>query len=205
MDPEENRRGWAERSAAFSPAYYAHIGPDEVSDTLVTVLDRFADEDAAILEVGCSAGRHLAHLRQAGFTDLAGVDINDDSFDVMAEQYPGLAETGTFRTGAIEDVLPTYADGAFDGVYSVQTLQHVHPESEWVFAELVRVTGDLLVTAENEGDAPDRGRTGHDVSRVNDEFPLYYRDWERVFTGLGLVPLACESEKRDTVRAFRVP
>ncbi len=205
MDPEENRRGWAERSAAFSPAYYAHVGPDEVSDTLVTVLDRFADEDAAILEVGCSAGRHLAHLQRAGFTNLTGVDINDDSFDVMAEQYPELAETGTFRTGAIEDVLPTYADDAFDGIYSVQTLQHVHPETEWVFAELARVTSDLLITAENEGDGSARGGTGHEVNRVNDEFPLYYRDWEQVFTGLGLVQLLRESEKRDTVRAFRVP
>jgi len=205
MDPEETRRSWAERSGEFSPTYYAEIGPNEVSETLADVLSYYADESAAVLEVGCSSGRHLAHLLDSGFGNLTGVDINDESFDVMAEYYPELAETGTFHTGALEEVVPGFDDGQFDVVYSVETLQHVHPEDEWVFEELVRVTGDLLVTAENEGNSPERGRPGNDVSCVRDDFPLYYRDWETVFSELGLAQLLCEPGKRDTVRVFRVP
>ncbi|MFB6141212.1 MAG: class I SAM-dependent methyltransferase [Halosimplex sp.] len=203
MDPEENRRGWAERDAKYSPEYYAEIGPNEVSETLATVLEYYADDDAAILELGCGSGRHLAHLRDRGFENLAGVDINGDAFDVMARYYPALAETGTFETGAVEDLLPEYEDDAFDVVYTVETLQHVHPDDEWVFEELVRVTGDLLITAENEGNAPDRGRRDGEVSVVNDEFPLYHRDWKRVFTELGLAQLVCEPTDRDTIRVFR--
>ncbi|WP_123538381.1 class I SAM-dependent methyltransferase [Halosimplex salinum] len=204
MDPEDNRRTWAERSADFSPEYYAEIGPNEVSETLATVLDYYAADDARILEIGCGSGRHLAHLRDQGFERLAGVDINDDSFDVMAEHYPRLAETGTFRTGAIEDVLPEYEDDAFDVIFSVETLQHVHPDDEWVFEELTRVTSDLLITAENEGNSPDRGRFDGEVSVVDDEFPLYHRDWKRVFTDLGLAQLVREGGERDTIRVFRV-
>ncbi len=204
MDPDDNRRGWAERSGEFSPTYYAQIGPNEVSKTLATVLDYYAHKDDEILEVGCSSGRHLAHLRDNGFKNLTGIDINDDSFDVMADRYPTLAETGTFHTGAIEDVLPEFPDDAFDVVYSVETLQHVHPENTDVFEELIRVTSDLLITAENEGNSPQRGRGDEKVSYVHDDFPLYYRDWKGVFSDLGLAQLICEPSKRDTVRVFRV-
>jgi SAM-dependent methyltransferase len=204
MDPEDNRRGWKERSGEFSPEYYAEIGANEVSETLAEVFDHYVGEDAAILELGCSSGRHLEQLRQRGYTNLTGVDINDESFEVMAEYFPALAETGTFRTGAIEDVLPEMADDAFDVVYSVETLQHVHPDDEWVFEEVVRVTSDLLITAENEGNSPTRGRSDSTVSCVHDEFPLFHRDWKEIFSALGLAQLIEEPGKRDTVRVFRV-
>ncbi|WP_227357108.1 class I SAM-dependent methyltransferase [Haladaptatus salinisoli] len=205
MDPDENLRGWAERSGEFSPAYYAQIGSNEVSETLATVFEYYVREDAAILEVGCSSGRHLAHLRDNGFKNLTGIDINDESFDVMADQYPKLAATGTFYTGAIENVLSEFSENAFDVIYSVETLQHIHPENARVFDELARVTSDLLITAENEGNSPQRGREGAEMSYVHDEFPIYYRDWERVFSDLGLAQLVCEPSNRDTVRVFRVP
>lgn len=205
MEPEETRRSWADRSGEFSPTYYAEIGPNEVSETLADVFSYYAEEGAAVLEVGCSSGRHLAHLRDSGFGNLTGVDINEESFEVMAEYFPALAEAGTFHTGALEDIVPGFGDGEFDVVYSVETLQHIHPDDEWVFGELVRVTDDLLVTAENEGNSPQRGRPGNDVSCVQDDFPLYYRDWETVFSELGLAQVVCEPGKRDTVRGFRVP
>ena len=203
MDPDDVRRDWAERDGNFSPAYYAGIGPNEVSETLADVLGHYADEDAAILEVGCGSGRHLAHLLDSGFENLTGIDINGDAFDVMADHYPRLAETGTFHTGSVESFLPEQPDDAFDVVYSVETLQHIHPDDEWVFEALTRITGDLLITAENEGNGPTRGRGDDAVSYVNDEFPLYHRDWNAVFTDLGLAELIREPTSRDTIRVFR--
>lgn len=204
MEPEDNRRGWAERSGEYSPEYYAQLGPNEVSETLVDVFEYYANEDDVILEIGCSSGRHLAYLLVNGYENLTGIDINDESFDVMAEQYPRLAASGTFHTAAIEDALPEFPDDAFDIVYSVETLQHVHPDNAWVFEELARITSDLLITAENEGNSPQRGRVGEEVSYVRDDFPLYYRNWKRVFSDFGLAHLLCEPGKRDTVRVFRV-
>lgn len=203
MQPDDVRRDWAERSGKFSPAYYARIGPNEVSDTLADVLAHYVDEGAAILEVGCGSGRHLERLRRRGFENLAGIDINDESFSVMAEQYPRLAEIGTFETGAIEELVPEFDDGAFNVVYSVETLQHVHPDDAWVFEEFARITDDLLVTAENEGNGPTRGREEAAVSYVDGEFPLYHRDWKRVFGEAGFAQLIREPTSRDTIRVFR--
>jgi SAM-dependent methyltransferase len=204
MDPEDVRQDWADRSEKYSPTYYAEIGPNEVSETLADVLSHYCTDDAKILEVGCGCGRHLEHLRRNGFENLAGVDINEDAFDVMADHYPRLAETGTFHTGALEDLLPEFEDGAFDAIYTVETLQHVHPEDVWVFDEFQRLTTDLLVTAENEGNSPNRGRGETDVSYVDDEFPLYHRDWKAVFSDRGFAQLIREPTERDTIRVFRV-
>ncbi|KAB1190547.1 methyltransferase domain-containing protein [Haloferax sp. MBLA0076] len=204
MDPEENHRGWAERSGDYSPAYYAEIGPNEVSETLATVFDHYVSTDAKILEIGCSSGRHLSHLLDHGYKNLTGIDLNDDSFEAMAEYFPELAQTGTFHTGAIEEFVPEFRDDQFDVIYSVETLQHVHPDDEWVFEELARASADLVITAENEGNSPQRGRDGAEVSYVNDDFPLFHRNWKQVFSDIGLAQLLEEPGKRDTVRVFRV-
>ena len=203
MDPDDVRDDWAERSGKYSPSYYADIGPNEVSETLVSVLDHYVRDDAAILEVGCGSGRHLANLLDNGYENLTGVDINADSFDVMAETYPRLAETGTFHTGAIEDLVSEFETDAFELVYTVETLQHIHPDDVWVFEELGRITSDLLITAENEGNSPQRGREDTEVSYVDDEFPLYHRDWNAVFSDLGFAQLIREPTDRDTIRVFR--
>lgn len=205
MDPSSNRRGWAERTGEFSPAYYAELGSNKVSNSLVTLFDHYSGRDASILELGCSSGRHLAHLRENGFEDLAGIDINDDAFAVMAETFPALADAGTFYTGPIEKLVPAFPDDAFDVVYSVETLQHVHPDDEWVFEDLVRVTGNLLVTVENEGPDPGAGDTGETIQSVDGEFSMYRRNWGRVFTDLGLDQLLSKPGKPDTIRAFGTP
>lgn len=194
----EVRQRWAERSGEYSPAYYADYGPDATSEALVDVFDRHLNERARLLELGCSSGRHLAHLCDNGFTNLTGVELNPDAFEVMAGTYPRLAATGSFHEGAIEEVLDELGDGAYDAIFSVETLQHIHPESSWVFEEVARVTADLLVTVENEGEEQ------HGINYVNDEFPLYYRDWEAVFSAFGLRQIEMWEKSRDTMRVFRV-
>ena len=209
MEPDEIRRQWAERSGEFSPDYYAYYGPDGRSDRILDLLGRYLDRSASVLELGCSSGRHLSHLYDHGFEDLSGIDVNAEAFEVMASAYPDLADAGTFYASTIEDVVGDFEDDRFDAVYSVQTLQHVHPDAAWVFEELVRITDDLLVTVEVEresGDeeaSPDEPTGDPEVNYVNDEVPLYYRDWGRVFTDLGLVEVEREEVGRDTVRVFR--
>ena len=203
MDSNEIRREWAERSGEYSPEYYAYYGPDEASETVRRILARFVDRDAPILELGCSSGRHLSHLHEHGFENLAGIEVNDDAFDVMEETSPDLAAGGTFYFDAIEDVVGDFEDGRFDAVFSVETLQHLHPDAEWVFEELSRITDDLLITVENEGESDHPPRTEPEVNYVNGDFPLYYRDWNRIFTESGFVEVDAQSGARDTVRTFR--
>ncbi len=203
MDSNEVRQQWAERNGEYSPEYYAYYGPDDTSESIRGILDQFVDRDASVLELGCSSGRHLAHLLDHGFENLAGIEVNGDAFDVMEETYPELAEQGTFYHAAIEDVVDDFEDGQFDAVYSVETLQHIHPDVEWVFEEIARITDDLLVTVENEGGEDQSHSDDPDVNYVNDDFPLYYRDWNRVFTEFDFVEVDAEVGERDTVRTFR--
>ncbi|WP_284011275.1 class I SAM-dependent methyltransferase [Haloarcula pelagica] len=205
MDPDEVRADWADRSGKYSPEYYADIGPNKVSETLVDVLGHYVGTDARILEIGCGSGRHLANLLAEGYENLVGVDINDEALDVMATRYPKLRERATVHVGAVEDLISEFETDAFDVVYTVETLQHIHPDDEWVFEEIVRVAGDLLVTAENEGNSPQRGRGETAVSYVDDEFPLYHRNWKAIFSDLGLAQLIREPTERDTIRVFRSP
>lgn len=203
MDPSANHQAWAERSGEFSPTYYAELGTNKVSRSLVTLCEHFVTEQASILEIGCSSGRHLAHLHENGFENLTGIDINDESFEVMAAHYPDLAETGTFHTGPIERLVPEFADNTFDVVYSAETLQHIHPDDDWVFEELARVTSGLLATIENEGPYPNGSKPDENVQLVNGDFPLYRRNWNHVFTDRGLSQILCQPSKPDTIRAFR--
>ena len=208
MDTGEIHDEWANRSRAYSPGYYAYYGPDERSELIREHVEATVDSDAAILEPGCSSGRHLAHLNEHGFRNLHGIEINDDALDVMTEEFPALAETGTLHLEPIEEVVPEFADDRFDVVFSVETLQHLPPDSEWVFAELARITGKLLVTVENEGQRAEEGSNdspsnGDDVTYVHGEIPLYYRNWQAVFSDLGFREIHSEAVDRDVLRVFQ--
>lgn len=186
---------WIDRRGEYSPAYYAHHGTNGTSEWLAELFGERLDSDAAVLEIGCSVGRHLERLRTAGFTDLTGIEVNERAAAVMADTYPRLATSATVHTDAVESVVQSFDDRAFDAVFSVETLQHLPPDSAWVFEEVARIT-DLLVTVENEGD-------GGDVTYINDEFPLYHRDWKQVFTAEGFEQLSVTPGDRHTRRVFR--
>jgi len=228
VDSQEVRRQWAERSGEYSPDYYAYYGPDATSESVWSIVDRLLGPDASILELGCSSGRHLAHLHEHGYEDLAGIEVNEDAFDVMEETYPELAEAGSFYCDTIESVVEDLPDDRFDAVFSVETLQHLHPKSAWVYQELARVADDLIVTIENEGDRSEGGNDRSEsaenraledqreteasgIKLINDEFPLYYRNWGAIFTDVGLEQVEVTAEEGttvhdgDTVRAFQTP
>lgn len=199
MDADAVLRSWLHRSGEFSPEYYAYYGPNETSETIRSYLDRTVGPDASVLELGCSAGRHLAHLHENGFTDLSGIDVNEDAEAVMADSYPDLAEAGTFYFDSIESVVTEFADRAFDAVFSVQTLQHIHPDNAWVFPEIARITGDVLITVEQDGTAS----TDPSVTYINDEFPLYRRPWRPIFEEEGFEHRESIEFDRDALHAFR--
>ncbi|MFP4531002.1 MAG: class I SAM-dependent methyltransferase [Halodesulfurarchaeum sp.] len=202
MDSQHVRQEWAGRSGEYSPAYYAHYGADGASEAVRTAIEAHLSADPVILEIGCSSGRHLATLLEAGYPDLTGVEVNEDAREVMAANFPALARTATVHYRSIESVIREFDEDQFDAVFSVETLQHLHPDSEWVFDELARITRDVLVTVENEG-PEDPAEKPPEINYVEPDVPLYYRDWKRIFTSRGFEAVAVESGPRDTIRTFR--
>ena len=200
MDASEVREEWATRTGEYSPRYYAYYGPNDVSQALESHLDERVSRDASILELGCSSGRHLKHLYDNGYDDLAGIEINEEAIEVMGEEYPAIAAAGQFHVGAIESVVESMADRAFDVVYSVQTLQHLHSDTEWVFDSIRRITGEYLVIVEIEG-VEHRGDSDVAVQDVNG-MPLTYRNWRDVFDGEEFSQVHEERIDNNTLRVF---
>lgn len=203
LDGTEVSRRWRERSGDYSPTFYAEMGPDSGSESLRVVLDEHTELDAAILELGCSVGRHLSHLHDHSYTNLHGLEINTEALDCMAETYPDLAAAGTFYLGAMEQLVPTFEDGQFDVVYTYETLELVHPDYEWLFAEFVRISDGLVVTVENEGQ--EAYATVDFAVEELDDFPIYYRKYSRIFTDLGLEEVFSKEEDMDVLRVFQKP
>lgn len=201
MDADAVHRAWLERSGEYSPGYYAYYGSNEISQRLCETIDSLVAKDAAILELGCSVGRHLAYLADQGYTDLTGVDINPEAFEEMKRTYPALADIGTFHAGAIEDIITEFDDDRFDVVYSVETLAHIPEDNQWVFEDIARVTDQVLVTVEVEDGRGSPPETA--VNFVRDGLPLYYRDWGQIFTDLGFEQTERTAIKNDTYRVFR--
>lgn len=199
VEASDVRAKWASRSGEFSPRYYAYYGPDESSERLADALEDNVDPSAAVLELGCSSGRHLKYLHDRGYEDLSGIEINEEAIDVMRETYPDVAEAGAVFADSIESVVSSMDDREYDAVFSVQTLQHIHEDSEWVFDEIRRITDRVLVTVEIEGD---RG-ADEDVSVQSvGDVPITYRNWQRVFEGEGLEQVRVERFENNTLRAF---
>ena len=124
-----------------------------------------------ILEVGCNVGRNLNHLFTAGFEQLAAVEISDEAVALLKQHYPDMARHARVITEAAEEALPKFKDNEFDLTFTMAVLEHIPPESQFLFAQMVRVTRQVLITIEDERSTSWR------------HFPRNYR---KVFEHLGL-------------------
>lgn len=126
------------------PAPYRHVTPD--SRLLIDmVAERAAAPDAALLDIGCNCGRHLAALADQGFTNLHGIDINQRAIGVMSEWFPQLVGRHQAEAGLIQTYLPRQADRSFDIVFTRgATVELIHPSYPLV-QELARVADRYVI------------------------------------------------------------
>lgn len=97
-------------------------------------------EHASFLEIGCNAGRNLNYLLKHGYRDLAGIEINDASINiVLKEHFPDLYEKGTFFIGNALDEIKKIPDERYDVVFSIGVFEHIPYEDRALFNEVARV------------------------------------------------------------------
>jgi len=154
---------------ANSPESYLDGVPR--SAVLADIISRYAARDTPILEVGCNVGRNLNFLFRRGFSDLAGIEISEAAVRLLGRTFPEMARVAKILNGPVEGIAPVLDDGRYGMVYTMAVLEHIHPSSEWVFGELVRITDRYLITIEDE-----RNQTWR-------HFP---RKYDQVFTSLGM-------------------
>jgi tellurite methyltransferase len=115
----DERVGWELiwRGEVIPPRYQSLAAP---SPAVVEWADTLA-AGSFVLDIGCGVGRHLIYLGERGFR-VAGMDISPSGIRKSQEV---CAERNITLDGKVGDMnnLP-WADGTFDGVYSIATIHH---------------------------------------------------------------------------------
>jgi 2-polyprenyl-3-methyl-5-hydroxy-6-metoxy-1,4-benzoquinol methylase len=119
------------------------------SEFLVEVVQRYLAPEKSILEIGSNVGRNLVYLHRAGYV-VSGIEISSQAVQAMKMQYPETVNAVTIYNASVEHVMSGLGDGQFNLTFTMAVLMHIHPDSEWIFKEMVRVTSDFLITVEDE-------------------------------------------------------
>jgi hypothetical protein len=122
-----------------------------------------------ILEIGTNAGRNLHHLYAAGYFDLVGIEISPVAVSTLRNIYPELSEVPIYL-GAVEELIESFSDKSFECVFTMAVLEHIHNDSDWIFAHIARIA-NCVITIEDELRSGERH---------------FSRNYERVFTSLGM-------------------
>ena len=148
-----------------------YIEGEERSKIVVDLIcNAWPNKAIKILELGCNIGRNLHYLLEAGYTHLYGLDVSYRVVPEMKTAFPDLFNTLTFFEGTIEDQIVWFADGRFDIIFTLAVLEHIHPDSEWVFKHISRVASKGIVTVEDE--------SAHSVR-------MWPRNYRTIFEDLG--------------------
>ncbi|UFJ42541.1 class I SAM-dependent methyltransferase [Brevibacillus humidisoli] len=152
---EELYNYWRNPEEGNHPDKY--IVPVERSRFLHQYIKKYVtDPNASILEPGCNVGRNLNYLYQAGYKDLTGIEISENAVNLLKETYPDLAREAAIYNAPIEDVIATFKTNQFDMVYAMAVLEHIHPDSDWIFAEMARIAKSYIITIEAESSVTER-------------------------------------------------
>lgn len=97
------------------------------------------DKDLAILDIGCGLGQMLTHLKNSGFNNLFGIDINDESISFCKQKNLDVAQVDDIREFALN------SERKFDRIIMSHVLEHI--DKEVIIDTLIHIKKYLL----NEG------------------------------------------------------
>jgi SAM-dependent methyltransferase len=173
MTREQCQAYWASRANGDNdPASYAEK-PTGIVDFLNGFWAPEITPASSVLEVGCNAGTNLNRLRELGFEQLSGIEINPHALEALRNVYPKLAKKATLIEDSIESGLAGLADGAVDVVFSMAVLIHLHPTSLEAFGQLARVARYVCVI---------------ELETTSNSY-VFPRNYRRVFERLGCTEL----------------
>lgn len=107
-------------------------------------------KEDSIVEIGCNCGANLHWLKEMGYKDLSGVEINRNALDHMKSVFPELERTARIFHGSIQEYLSTKEDGSVDVIFSMGVAMHIHPSDDNLFDEMARVAKKYICTVEPE-------------------------------------------------------
>ena len=130
--------------------------------------------DFSILELGGGCGVNLNSLHNMGYSDLRGIEINTSAVEMMKTAFPELTSTAKIRVGSLEDTLPTMEPNSVDVIFTMAVAYHIHPTSNFIFREMMRIARKYICTIELES--------------ANCDY-VFARNYGRVFQRLGCLQI----------------
>lgn len=124
----------------------------------------------SILELGCNCGVNLNHLQEMGYRSLSGIEINPAAVAQMRSAFPKLR--ANVILGSLEERLRELPSASYDVVFTMGVSMHIHPRSNFLFAEMKRVAKKYVCTIEPEP--------------ANSNY-VFARNYGRVFEKLGCI------------------
>lgn len=104
----------------------------------------------SILELGSGSGANLYHLHELGYNNLMGIEISPSAIEGMEKTFPEFALRCNVFVGSLEDTLPKFDTNSVDAIFTMAVAQHIHPTSNFLFNEMVRVARKYVCTIEVE-------------------------------------------------------
>lgn len=150
-----------------------YLLPTKRSEYLYHKIKNVVPRHAKILELGCNVGRNLAYLRDKGFSNLTGVEINHDAIALGTQNgnfgYINIVES------SIEDYFKPLRPG-FDLIFTMAVLEHLHPKTLRLFKDITRSTR-YVVTIEDE---------------ITESFQHTPRNYKAIFENFGMKQIESE-------------
>ena len=149
---------------------YAAMGDTKIAEVFYEFM-RICPPPAHVVEIGCNTGSNLDYLRRKGFNKFTGIEINAGAVENFKTIYP---ETYAMTKAMVGDALPAVRSletASCDAIFTRGVLINIPYEDEAIFAEMARVTRNIVIIME-----ADPIRSGE---------VLFPRDYEKIFAGLG--------------------
>jgi pseudaminic acid biosynthesis-associated methylase len=97
------------------------------------------DKDMTILELGCNVGIKLEILKNMGFSNLTGLEMNPKALDIAKKNNPEI----NFINSSIEDFDPN--GKTFDLVFTYGVLIHQHPSNiESIISKIIQLSKKFI-------------------------------------------------------------
>ncbi len=113
---------------------------------LYTDTYKFDKKKLKILEVGCNTGKNLNYLKNKGFTNLTGIDINQEAINYGKELRGDYIK---FKQGDCRSLLDDMNDNSFDFVYSIGCLININNYMK-VAKNMTRISSNLVMFKEKK-------------------------------------------------------
>ena len=117
------------------------------SGPIMTTVEKYADKDWSILEIGSGTGRNLYHLWNAGFRNLRGIDINQKAIDLGRKAFPEIADIPV-ACGDIAEIIMDVEPA--DLIFSRGCFMHIPYEYDWIWEVIAIKANKLIMTSDDE-------------------------------------------------------